>query len=115
MSVGLLICTLISENQGLEKSRSGSNLRKISGRANLNFFLDKSDAIKIKVNTIVITLNSLHQTLLDPPPHIIVICTVVFGQVIRLRLNNFAQIMNQEVKNEESSSVVYLEGVHILC
>ena len=31
---GLLICTLISENQGLEKS----NLRKISGPANLDFF-----------------------------------------------------------------------------
>ena len=38
-SVGLLICTLISENQGLEKSRSASNLRKISGPANLDFFL----------------------------------------------------------------------------
>ena len=37
-SVGLLICTLISENQGLEKSRSASNLRKISGLANLFFF-----------------------------------------------------------------------------
>jgi hypothetical protein len=39
MSVGLLICTLISEKQGLEKSRSASNLRKISGPANLDFFL----------------------------------------------------------------------------
>ena len=29
--VGLLICTLISENQGLEKSMSISNPRKISG------------------------------------------------------------------------------------
>ena len=38
-SVGLLICTLISENQGLEKLRSASNLRKISGPANLDFFL----------------------------------------------------------------------------
>jgi hypothetical protein len=38
-SVGLLICTLISENQGLEKSRSASNLRKISGPVNLDFFL----------------------------------------------------------------------------
>ena len=38
-SFGLLICTLISENQGLEKSRSASNLRKISGPANLDFFL----------------------------------------------------------------------------
>ena len=38
-SIGLLICTLIYENQGLEKSRSASNLRKISGPANLHFFL----------------------------------------------------------------------------
>ena len=37
-TLGLLICTLISENQGLEKSRSVSNLRKISGPANLDFF-----------------------------------------------------------------------------
>ena len=37
--IGLLICTLISENQVLEKSRSASNLRKISGPANLDFFL----------------------------------------------------------------------------
>jgi hypothetical protein len=29
---------LISENQGFEKSRSVSNLRKISGPANLDFF-----------------------------------------------------------------------------
>ena len=36
--VGHLICTLISENQGLEKLRSLSNLRKISGPAHLNFF-----------------------------------------------------------------------------
>ena len=35
----LLICTLISENQGLEKSRSASNLRKISGPANLDLLL----------------------------------------------------------------------------
>ena len=35
----LLICTLISEDQGLEKSRSASNFRKISGPANLVFFL----------------------------------------------------------------------------
>ena len=35
---GLLICTLISENQGLEKLRSDSNLRKISGPAHLDFF-----------------------------------------------------------------------------
>ena len=38
-AVGLLICTLISENQGLEKSRSASNLRQISGPVNLDFFL----------------------------------------------------------------------------
>ena len=37
-TVGLLICTLISENQGLEKLRSASHLRKISGPANLDFF-----------------------------------------------------------------------------
>ena len=37
--VSLVICTLISENQGLEKSRSNSDLRKILGPANLNFFL----------------------------------------------------------------------------
>ena len=35
---GHLICTLISENQGLEKLRSVSNLRKISGTAYLDFF-----------------------------------------------------------------------------
>ena len=39
---GLLICTLISENQGLENSRSASKLRKITGPANLDFFLEKS-------------------------------------------------------------------------
>ena len=37
-TICLLICTLISENQGLEKSRSVSNLRKISGPAHLDFF-----------------------------------------------------------------------------
>ena len=37
-TIGLLICTLISENQGLEKSGSASNLRKISGPANMDFF-----------------------------------------------------------------------------
>ena len=36
--LGHLICTLISENEGLEKLRSVSNLRKISGPAELNFF-----------------------------------------------------------------------------
>ena len=30
---------MISENQGLEKSRSASNLRKIAVSANLDFFL----------------------------------------------------------------------------
>jgi hypothetical protein len=38
-TISLLICALISENQGLEKSRSVSNLRKISGPANLHSFL----------------------------------------------------------------------------
>ena len=38
MIVGLLIYTLISENQGLEKLRSVSNLRKISGPAHIIFF-----------------------------------------------------------------------------
>ena len=38
LTLGLLICTLISENQDLEKSRSASNLRKISGPAHLDFF-----------------------------------------------------------------------------
>ena len=33
-----LICALISENEGLEKSSPASNLRKISVPANLNFF-----------------------------------------------------------------------------
>ena len=36
--IGLLICTLISENQGLEKLRSVSNLRKILGPAKKDFF-----------------------------------------------------------------------------
>ena len=38
LTIGLLIYTLISENQGLEKLRSVSNLRKISGPAHLDFF-----------------------------------------------------------------------------
>ena len=38
LKVGLLICTLISENQGPEKLRSVSNLRKISGPVHLDFF-----------------------------------------------------------------------------
>ena len=37
-----LICTLISKNQGLDKLRSISNLRKISGPAHLNFFFSLS-------------------------------------------------------------------------
>jgi hypothetical protein len=37
-SHGLLICTSISENQGLKKSRSVLNLRKISVLAKLDFF-----------------------------------------------------------------------------
>ena len=41
-TLGLLICTLISENQVLEKLRSVSNLRKISGPGNLDFFLGLS-------------------------------------------------------------------------
>ena len=36
--LGHLISTLIAENQGLEKLRSVSNLRKISGSAHLGFF-----------------------------------------------------------------------------
>ena len=36
MDVGLLICTMISENQGFEKSRSISKTRKKSGYANLS-------------------------------------------------------------------------------
>ena len=38
MTVSHLICTLISENEGLEKLRSASNLRKISVPAHLIFF-----------------------------------------------------------------------------
>ena len=37
-AISLLICDLISENQGLEKLRSVANLRKISGPAHLDFF-----------------------------------------------------------------------------
>jgi hypothetical protein len=36
--VSHLICTLISENEGLEKLRSASNLRKISVPADLILF-----------------------------------------------------------------------------
>ena len=49
---GLLIRTLISENQGLEKSRSTSNLRKISGPANLDFFLGLHLEKKSQIYTI---------------------------------------------------------------
>ena len=38
LTYGHLFCTFISENQGLEKLRSTSNLRKISGPAHLKFF-----------------------------------------------------------------------------
>ena len=37
-TLGLLICTLISESQGLQKSRSVSNLRKSSGPVHLDIF-----------------------------------------------------------------------------
>ena len=37
-----LICPLISENEGLEKSRAASNLKKISVPAHLNFFFSLS-------------------------------------------------------------------------
>ena len=68
---GLLICTLISENQGLEKLRPVSNLRKISGPAHLDFFsvchldffqvyginLAKNSGDKLKKNSGVQELN----------------------------------------------------------
>ena len=38
VTIGHLICTLISEKEGLEKLRSVSNFRKISGHAHLDFF-----------------------------------------------------------------------------
>ena len=38
LTIGHLFCTLISENQGLEKLRSVSNLKKKSGPAHLIFF-----------------------------------------------------------------------------
>ena len=37
-TIGLLICTLISENQGLKKLRFASSHRIISGPAHLDFF-----------------------------------------------------------------------------
>ena len=45
--IGLLICTLISENQGLEKSRSISNPRKSSGLAPECFTLLIKDSMII--------------------------------------------------------------------
>ena len=42
LTCGLLICTLIAENQGLEKLRSVSDLRQISGPAHLIFFFSLS-------------------------------------------------------------------------
>ena len=47
---GLLICTLISEKQDLEKSRSASNLRKISGPANIDLYhkREKNPGDKLK-------------------------------------------------------------------
>ena len=42
ITLGLLIRTLISENQDFEKSRSISNPWKFSGSANLNFFFQVS-------------------------------------------------------------------------
>ena len=42
LRIGHLICTLISENQDLDKLRSVSNLRKISVPAHLIFFFSLS-------------------------------------------------------------------------
>ena len=42
-SLSHLFCTLISENQGLDKSRSVSNLIKISVPVYLNFFFSAPD------------------------------------------------------------------------
>ena len=42
-TVSHLFCTLISENQGLDKSRSVSNLIKISVPVHLNFFFSALD------------------------------------------------------------------------
>ena len=47
--LGLLIYTLIFENQGLEKSRSVSNLGKISGPANLNEIYRDNYYIRLRV------------------------------------------------------------------
>ena len=58
----------------------------------------------------IVLQNGYFSNVLDSPPHKIVNCTVVLGQMIHPPQNNFAQIMNQEVKNEESSSEVYLGG-----
>ena len=38
LTVGSLICALISENQGLHEFRFVSNVKKISGPAHLDFF-----------------------------------------------------------------------------
>ena len=53
-SNGLLICNLISENLGLEKLRSDSNLRKISGPANLDLYhkREKNPGDKLKKNQV---------------------------------------------------------------
>jgi hypothetical protein len=71
-----LICTFISENQGLEKLRSVSNLRKISGPAHLNFFSvdliffsdlyhkpEKNPGDKLKKNSDELKKNSVLQDL----------------------------------------------------
>ena len=52
---GLLICTLISESQGLEKSWSASNLRKITGPANLDVFLGLHSEIKVQIKRLLVT------------------------------------------------------------
>ena len=64
-SVGLLICTLISENQGLEKLRSVSNLRKILNstiQITLVTFIDTfhmmmvncvTDEIRVNLNPVI--------------------------------------------------------------
>ena len=52
MTGSLLMCTLISENLGLEKSRSASNLRKISGSANLDFFSRSPPRKKSQIHTV---------------------------------------------------------------
>ena len=51
ITLGHLICTLISENQGLEKLRSVSNLRKISGPTPLWYKSEKNSGDKLKKNS----------------------------------------------------------------